>query len=121
MVSVSRIRVGSRVLLVVPENSKLDRTVGVVLEITDWGAYISSVSSATGRFRALFSEMALFDESNGVLPPVVSISGVSKSTSTNGKDNGYTGNSCNICGSVKMIRSGVCEVCQDCGSSSGCG
>ena len=33
---------------------------------------------------------------------------------------GYTGNSCQDCGSVKMKIAGHCEVCEDCGSSSGC-
>lgn len=35
---------------------------------------------------------------------------------------GYTGNTCQNqdCGSVRMVVSGHCEVCLDCGSSSGC-
>lgn len=38
------------------------------------------------------------------------------------KSMGYTGNSCQNpdCGSLRMVVSGHCEVCLDCGSSSGC-
>lgn len=33
---------------------------------------------------------------------------------------GFTGNQCSQCYSMRMQVSGHCEVCQDCGSSSGC-
>jgi ribonucleoside-diphosphate reductase alpha chain len=36
------------------------------------------------------------------------------------KQMGYTGNECQTCGSSKMKVSGHCEVCEDCGNSSGC-
>ena len=36
------------------------------------------------------------------------------------KVNGYTGNSCQDCGSTRMKIAGHCEVCDDCGASSGC-
>jgi ribonucleoside-diphosphate reductase alpha chain len=32
----------------------------------------------------------------------------------------FTGNSCSNCGSLKMIRSGTCETCSDCGTTTGC-
>lgn len=32
---------------------------------------------------------------------------------------GYTGNSCSDCGSFAMKRTGVCETCEGCGSTSG--
>jgi len=34
---------------------------------------------------------------------------------------GYTGNSCPACGSVRMVRVGICERCDDCGDSTSCG
>ena len=37
------------------------------------------------------------------------------------REMGYTGDSCPSCGSLKMIRSGACQTCQECYSSSGCG
>ena len=33
---------------------------------------------------------------------------------------GYTGSMCSGCGSFKMKRNGACEVCLDCGATSGC-
>lgn len=35
------------------------------------------------------------------------------------KTQGYTGNICQYCGSAKMTRSGTCETCTSCGSTSG--
>lgn len=36
------------------------------------------------------------------------------------KQQGYTGSLCSGCGSTKMKRNGSCEVCLDCGATSGC-
>lgn len=36
------------------------------------------------------------------------------------KQQGYTGSMCSGCGSVKMKRNGSCELCLDCGATSGC-
>ncbi len=33
---------------------------------------------------------------------------------------GFTGNICDQCGGTHMIRSGTCELCQDCGTTTGC-
>lgn len=33
---------------------------------------------------------------------------------------GYTGDSCQDCGSMKMVRNGTCLKCDECGSTSGC-
>lgn len=38
----------------------------------------------------------------------------------NGYDSEYTGNECQICHSYRMVRNGNCEVCLDCGNTSGC-
>lgn len=34
---------------------------------------------------------------------------------------GYTGNSCPRCQSVRMVRAGACERCEDCGDTTSCG
>ncbi len=34
---------------------------------------------------------------------------------------GYTGNACPSCGSVRVVRSGACETCNECGTTSSCG
>lgn len=33
---------------------------------------------------------------------------------------GYSGNFCDNCGSVRMIRAGTCELCSECGTTTGC-
>lgn len=33
---------------------------------------------------------------------------------------GYTGNPCSNCGGWRMRRNGTCEVCDDCGTTTGC-
>ena len=40
---------------------------------------------------------------------------------TKAKLQGYTGSICSGCGSVRMKRNGSCELCLDCGATSGCG
>lgn len=37
-----------------------------------------------------------------------------------GRAGGFTGSQCSTCGSFAMVRSGTCETCQECGSTSGC-
>ena len=34
---------------------------------------------------------------------------------------GYTGETCGVCGSMAVVRTGTCTTCQDCGSQTGCG
>ncbi len=36
------------------------------------------------------------------------------------KARGYTGESCPVCGSMRMRQSGSCAICEDCGTTSGC-
>jgi hypothetical protein len=36
------------------------------------------------------------------------------------KQMGFTGNQCNVCFGMRMRISGHCEVCEECGNSSGC-
>lgn len=33
---------------------------------------------------------------------------------------GYTGNACSNCGSMRMRISGHCQVCEECGTTTGC-
>jgi ribonucleoside-diphosphate reductase alpha chain len=44
----------------------------------------------------------------------------SVSKSAQAKMQGFTGSVCGACGSLKMKRNGSCEVCLDCGGTSGC-
>lgn len=36
------------------------------------------------------------------------------------REMGFTGSQCTVCNSMKMIRNGHCEVCIECGTSTGC-
>lgn len=48
------------------------------------------------------------------------IIGDAKLTSAGARQQGYTGNQCTQCSSMRMKIAGHCEVCEECGSSSGC-
>jgi hypothetical protein len=37
------------------------------------------------------------------------------------KSQGFTGNECQKCGSMRVVMTGHCETCQDCGETSSCG
>lgn len=37
------------------------------------------------------------------------------------ESSGYSGDECDMCGSMRMRRTGVCLTCEDCGTSGGCG
>lgn len=43
-----------------------------------------------------------------------------KHTAVLARQQGYTGNTCVNCGSARMKVSGHCEVCEDCGTTTGC-
>lgn len=91
--------VGQQVRLNVPENPRLHDTLASVRELTEWGALLDAPAAATGQFRALHSEMAPVGE---------------------GRDSGYTGDPCDLCGSMKVRRSGTCLLCDNCGTTTGC-
>jgi ribonucleoside-diphosphate reductase alpha chain len=38
----------------------------------------------------------------------------------NARLSGYTGDICSNCGSVQMRRNGSCQVCEGCGTTTGC-
>lgn len=101
-------KTGDRVAICAPENPRLHDTEAVVQELTEWGAHLAAPAAATGQFRALFSEMR----------PV----GVPVMAARQVRESGYTGNSCARCQGVRMVRTGPCERCEDCGETSGgCG
>lgn len=45
---------------------------------------------------------------------------VPKMTVGQARDAGFTGNTCNDCGSLQMVRNGTCEKCNSCGATTGC-
>lgn len=88
-------RIGDKVCLVTPGNVRLHVTVATIASLPPWGAHVLAPAAATGRFRALFSEMQELAAA--------------------------TGEACPKCGSFQMVRTGACITCQDCGENSGCG
>lgn len=134
--------VGDRVVLNVPENHILNGRRGVIKEIRDWGVFVATDAAATGEFRALWSEIFYEDQSkietvieekitltesysvsqrngetNGTL---TTNSSSSISSAKKSRSEGYTGDSCDICGSFKTRRTGSCWTCEDCGTNGGC-
>lgn len=117
---------GDTVILIVPENPRLHRQLATIETLEEWGAHTLCSSAGSGRFRALWEEMEI-PFSNGVAHglhaniPSLGVGevcvGLAVSTA---KDMGYTGSFCTQCGSDKMKRNGTCELCMDCGSTSGC-
>jgi ribonucleoside-diphosphate reductase alpha chain len=55
-----------------------------------------------------------------VSAPLPSLQGVQSDPLESAKLHGYTGSMCGGCGSIRMKRNGSCEVCLDCGATSGC-
>ncbi len=141
------IQVGSRVMLNVPENKRLHGTEATVKHLEEWGAYVDAPAAATNEFRALWSEMVLPNQhhTNGHHTIIVASSNtvttnteinsasievdadgfhrVKKDPNTVGKAvaAGFTGDSCDRCGSMNMVRTGSCQTCQDCGAAGSCG
>lgn len=87
--------VGDRVRLVTPDNERLNGTVAIVSQLTEWGAHCNAPAAATGEFRAAWEEMEALVT--------------------------YTGECCTCCGSVNLRWSGTCKVCENCGQSGSCG
>jgi len=55
----TEIVVGCRVCIVTPDIPQMHNTYGVVLAIEPWGCHLEAPAAASGRFRALWSEMVL--------------------------------------------------------------
>jgi len=118
---------GDTVRLNCPTNTTLHGAEAVISELTPWGAHVWTIASATGRFRALFSEMLpagpelLPECAKGVeVTHLGPIDAATVKVGRNGVNLGYSGDMCDVCGSAKMIRNGSCLLCQDCGSTTGC-
>jgi hypothetical protein len=93
---VAEFRPGVRIQLRVPENPRLDGAYAVVETVAAWGCHVLTAAAATGRFRALFSEM------------------------TPDAPGSPSGDFCDRCGSARVRRCGTCLVCENCGTTSGC-
>lgn len=108
--------VGHAVFLNCPENPYLHNSPATIESVESWGYRVRSEAAASGSYRATFEEVSLFrvegttsKEDTVVETDVRTI-----------KAQGYTGNVCPTCGGCRMRRNGTCELCEDCGSTSGC-
>ncbi len=70
---------------------------------------INDDSNGTARTRVGDRLLPLDDHADGVDLPTL-----------DARSQGYTGDCCQICGGFRMVRSGTCATCADCGTSSGC-
>jgi len=133
------VEVGQRVLLNTPDNVILDGERAVVAALADWGAHVHT-SVGSGYFRALHSEMIPIEETNAVTQSLstnghnqesIAVSITIKETVTikasetytamvNSSPQSYTGDVCSFCQGSRMVRSGPCAKCLDCGESGGC-
>lgn len=108
---------GQAVILNTPDNTQLHGSACRVRVVTSWGAFLDCPNAATGVYRAHFTEMAPAeaDTSNGHL------NGSAPQSPSHAIASGYTGDCCHVCGGMRMRRNGACLVCDDCGTSGGCG
>jgi hypothetical protein len=102
------VKIGDFVRLYTPDNPYLDGEKAQVAELTEWGAHVHT-EVGSRKFRALSREMIPYAQVNGPTRAMLQA-----------RESGYTGNLCPSCGGCRMVRSGACEKCEDCGSSSGC-
>lgn len=105
MIPLADLRPGLAATIHTPENERLHGETCVVRVVTHYGAVVDT-TVGSGEFRALESEL------NPVALKPPRSPNVDRAV-------GYTGNQCSQCGSTKMVRSGTCETCIDCGNSNG--
>lgn len=113
---------GQVVYIHTPENPRLHGTKATVKEVTDYGALLDAPAAASRQFRAVREEMTY--------EPPLSLPDEYPLEAYKGHDTiigtaiahlrGYTGDYCQHCGGCRMRRNGNCNLCEDCGSTSGC-
>ena len=75
--------------------------------------------SGTRSKDAFAMRLPVVDEGDSALALGASVE-LALSSLESAKLQGYTGSVCSGCGSTKMKRNGSCELCLDCGATSGC-
>ena len=113
---------GDEVYLNTPDNPRLHGARAVIQVVEEWGVHVEVFRLATGRFRALWSELSVTPPSpidNHTVKPVPNKVKVTKQSVRS--HTGVSGEFCSKCGSADMLRAGSCLCCQNCGESQGCG
>jgi hypothetical protein len=95
-----------RVRISTPDNDRLNGKEAVVESVEPWGCHLTGTGVGTGKFRALWSEMALLDSA--------------EIRAVHAKEMGYHTDPCPNCGMLTLKRSGSCFLCDSCQESSGC-
>jgi hypothetical protein len=112
---------GDPVRLRTPGNVRMDGTTAYIHRLETWGAHVLAPAAAGGNYRAAWEEMEPL-----TADVLVTVNG--RAPKMDGKPAphagptqvmGFTGNACDRCGSVRMVRAGTCERCLDCGDTSG--
>lgn len=105
-----QIRVGAMVQLVTPDNQRLNGKFATVKQPTHYGALLFCPDAYSGEFRASWEEMIYVDSPYNT----------STADNTESKAQGYTGDVCPKCSSLKMVRNQSCLLCMDCFETTGC-
>ena len=92
------------------EGTKSKDAFAMRLPIVDEGASVHTMNIAT----------AVDQKTSKEIEHAVSAVATSETKQQQAKLQGFTGSLCSGCGSMKMKRNGSCEVCLDCGATSGC-
>jgi hypothetical protein len=126
------------------DNPRLHGALALVIKVEEWGCVLSTLASASGRYRATWEEMtpipsegigsvseASYAQYEGVKSVTVSQPVTSKSQQIKdassmlkeARDKGFvpSGDFCVNCGSADMVRTGACLSCLNCGTGGSCG
>jgi hypothetical protein len=99
-------KIGDRITLINTGNRFVEGALAIVGSFEEWGAHTLTDATRTGQYRAAWEEMAPAAE----VPLKKRLMPVAKE---------MTGDYCPDCQSPNMVRTGTCNTCQDCGSTSG--
>lgn len=76
--------------------------------------------SAAAAVLKAWNENTIVESDFPVLAPDPTTVGPAAMSRDQAKGSGFTGNQCASCGSMQMKVSGHCEVCSECGTTTGC-
>jgi hypothetical protein len=108
-----------------PDNPTLHGREATVKKVTEWGAHLSfyrdpytnpnpphelRFPEGKGSYRATFDEMIPMEDQPILVPNQSQLDTVHE----------YTGEVCTCCQGSRMVRTGKCSTCLDCGETGGC-
>lgn len=102
--------------------SKSKEAFAMRLQVVDEGSHLRPDAPGFGGQSPVAMDFSSVAEEKAQSDMTQAVSDVEHSTDkiSNAKLQGYTGSMCGGCGSFKLKRNGSCEVCLDCGATSGC-